>query len=318
MTKAELFRRGEDGIDEYLIDFEGTLHAELPISLEPDEALTLVLNYTPRPGGERPVGAALILDTNGAEGQVVVPIVVDDAGAPAIRVAPTVLRFGVVEPGAESTLEFTVTNLGREPLRLHEVGVNGSDEFTLAAAGGAPLTPERIADPDQDGEPGLGSLQSTVIGVRYAPQTHDRDHAEVLIQSNDRDHPEVEVEVEVALYGNAPDEPQMQVQVEPAHLSFGAAAVGGTVRRPLSIINRGATPVEIQAIELDDSSDPEMVPAFLFEGLSRMRKRQVVNCSSRKSEAARRANRPFGKFDSASLGTGGHPVRPDWAEVTAA
>ena len=247
-SEFELFRRGDDGNDEYLIDFEGTVHAALPITLGAEETLTFVLNYTPGSDDERPVDPALVLDTNLPEGEIVVPILFD-ADGPAIQVAPAILHFDAVEPGTEATLEATVTNVGHQPLHLQQIRLNGPDTFTLTAAHGEPLTPEHIDDPDQDGEEGLGRFQSMVIGVQYAPRSRNPEHAEVLITSDDPRRREVVI----ALHGNAP---HPQVQVAPDPLSFGAAGVGTTVHRPLSIISTGDAPLEIHAIELDDASDP--------------------------------------------------------------
>lgn len=154
------------------------------LSLGADEDAIVTVSFTPTT--YLPYTGTLSIVSNDLEtARIDLPLTGNGVPAPTpdISITPQVLDFGPLAPPGQSTLYFTIANVGDAPLHLGVVGQEGSGAFQL------------LTDPsDQEIAP---DGQLPVI-VAYQPSSEDGDNGTLTIASDDPD----EGSVVVQLLGN--------------------------------------------------------------------------------------------------------------------
>jgi len=150
-----------------------------------------------------------------------------------IEVFPDVLDFQQLSAGNALTMEVTVTSVGTDTLYLEEMFVEGPSSFSVDDS-----NVERILAP--------GSV--TVLPVTYEPMTDESAQGLLHILSNDRDTPDATVDL--LGIGLAP-----MIQLDPATWDFGDFEIGCEQEQPISILNVGSAPLELQEVVFAPTSD---------------------------------------------------------------
>ncbi|MCB9547074.1 MAG: choice-of-anchor D domain-containing protein [Myxococcales bacterium] len=211
-------------------------------------AITFVLEYSA--SDDTGAGGVIEFETNDPSNRnISIPIRGDEGGAE-INVAPRTIDFGRVGAGTEATETVRVSNIGSSVLLIEDIVVNGSPDFTVRV-NGVDLAQDAsiLADPDQDGQPGLSDDTSFELQVVYAPQVDGPDAGQIVIFSTDPQRPQETVEL--TANGASPC-----IRVQPETLEFPAALTGRTESRPVAIESCGGQPLEITAVYLRDDSSP--------------------------------------------------------------
>lgn len=232
---------------------------DYPISVPPGEVLKVMVTYTPL---DEVVDSGTIYfntnagtDNNPEKAQIELPIVVTE-GSPQISVTPARLDFDVVPAGEERTQQVTVTNLGTKVLRLTDLRIDGSQDFTPLINGRDPRRqPEVLIDPDEDGIPGISPFDpdvagsgSVVIDVNYAPAIAGPDSAFLVISSNDVNT--ITLPVELIANSRNPC-----LNVVPGALEFPGSLVSRADSRPVLMESCGGAPLEITEVRIEDDTD---------------------------------------------------------------
>jgi subtilisin family serine protease len=108
----------------------------------------------------------------------IVPVRLRAQGIPDILVSAASLQFDTLYVGESATASFRVTNQGTDQL---EVSISGSSDFTS-------LPPSVVVAP----------LQSTEVGIRYAPLLPGDRSTALLLSTNDPDMPLVSIPITAA------------------------------------------------------------------------------------------------------------------------
>jgi hypothetical protein len=210
-------------------------------TLEPEETLTLVLNY--HPSSDVAADGAVTFRTNDpANLDVTIPIN-SEQGAPQIYAEPKTLDFGRTPANAEKFLETVVSNLGQLPLNISTMNVAGNDFQAFIGDRNVTQDPAVLADPDGDGQPGLAPRSQFTLRVRYLTETEGPDSGEVQIVSDD---PQSQTYViNLVANGAAPC-----VQVTPNPLDLPGTPVGQRNTRPLAVSSCGGEPLTIKSMKI--------------------------------------------------------------------
>lgn len=114
-----------------------------------------------------------------------------EGARPALRVDAEAVDVGAVAVDQVVWESVELDNAGDAPLFIHQILVNGSQDFAVLIAG---LDPRRqpgvLDDPDRDGSPGLAPGAAFAIEVRYTPSAAGRDRAALSVFSSDPAQPE--------------------------------------------------------------------------------------------------------------------------------
>jgi hypothetical protein len=211
--------------------FANTSVLELPVALparDPPEVLTLVLSFRPMALGE--VAASLRLATD-APGQAEVVVAVRGTGvAPAVRIEPDAVDFGVVAADGRATRRVTIHNDGVRPLAMQPPDVpatSDGSEFSLFSPV-FPLTVEAGA--------------ATAVELAYAPADRRPDDVRVTWGTNDPLRPEASLH----LTGRAP-RPDILV----GDLLLNPVGAGATTQDgDVLIRNAGDDPLSVLRVDL--------------------------------------------------------------------
>ena len=240
------------------VDASGyNLDLNYPLKLKPEELLKLIVTYAPQDESFRGDGGAIYFETNVSDSEdpersrIDIPISVT-AGAPQISVAPNNLDFEIVSAGDEKTLDITVQNLGQSVLRISDITINGSQDFTPLINGRDPRRqPSILEDPDGDGFEGISPFDSEsntqgsfTMQVRYAPPIAGPDEAVLVITSNAAGQREFNVN----LVANA-NNPCLDVS--PPALEFLSSVVNRVDSRSVTIESCGAANLEISELYIE-------------------------------------------------------------------
>lgn len=242
-----------------------TVDLNYPLRIAPGDLMKVRVTYVPQ--DEILDSGAIYFETNVNDqdrperARIDLPIRVT-GGSAEINVTPVSLDFDVVPAGAERTLDITVTNTGQSVLRLNEIRIDGSQDFTPLIDGRDPRRqPELLEDPDRDGISGISPYTAEssnsgrlTIQVRYAPAVAGPDSANLVIGSNASGQDVVNI----PLIANSRNP---CLDVVPAALEFPASLVSRTDSQSILIESCGGAALEISEIYIDD--DVEGV--FLLE-----------------------------------------------------
>jgi len=142
------------------------------------------------------------------------------------------LDFGSVSVGESETLEASVTNVGDDTVAF-ELVAEGSEAFSVE--GGDELW---VFDPGQ----------AAYVALTYAPTSHG-EHSAVAraIATDPRVAP---AELDLAGRGRG-----AMIQLDPATWDFGDFEIGCEQEQPISILNVGSAPLELQEVVFAPTSD---------------------------------------------------------------
>ena len=236
-----------------------TADLSYPLRVPPGEAMRVRVTYSPL--DEVVDSGAIYFNTNVADpasperARIDLPIVVTD-GNPEITVSPSRLDFDVVPAGEESVLSLTVTNVGAKVLKITDIRIDGSQDFTPLINGRDPRRqPELLVDPDEDGLPGIspfdeegGGSGSVTIEVRYLPPVAGPDNAVLVISSNAYGLPELPVE----LLANSRNP---CLNVLPEAVEFPASLVSRTDSRDVLLESCGGATLEVSEIFIEGDAE---------------------------------------------------------------
>ena len=239
------FKTGRDEPANLLIDADDNVRTSLPMAIQPEQSIFLVLNYVARTEGT-PSGQVVLRTNDSDEGTVAIPITISE-GSPEIIVTPGSYDYGRVAAGQSAEHEFIVTNQGQLPLDIEEILLNGQQAFIPLVQDGDTLKDPRRIDRDilQTLQPG----EDMTVTVRYEPQIEGPAAAELSILSNDPRNGEVNVSL--TANGATPC-----LNVVPGALEFRTSLVTRTDSRPLTLESCGGASVTIGRLYLAEGSDP--------------------------------------------------------------
>lgn len=136
---------------------------------------------------------------------------------PIVDVQPLSLDFGAVTVNRDSTLKFTLSNIGSARLKIN--GLSVSDwQYSLGQY------PDYL-EPDQTAE----------VSVTFRPQSATLIQGSITINTDDPVHPQKQV----SLTGQGIPVQQALIQVNPTSLDFGYVPVGNSVTQTILIQNTG-------------------------------------------------------------------------------
>jgi hypothetical protein len=210
-------------------------------ALEPEDKLTFVLNYHPE--SDTAAGGNITFKTNDPNKQVVEIPISSEQGAPQIYAEPNTLDFGRTAANSEKILEAVVSNLGQLPLNIQSMNVAGNDFKAFIGDRDVTQDPAVLADPDNDGTPGLAPRGQFTLRVRYFTETEGPDSGEVQIASDDPQSPLYVINL--IANGAAPC-----INVTPNPLDLPATPIGSRNSRPLAVASCGGEALTIQSIEI--------------------------------------------------------------------
>jgi hypothetical protein len=239
------FKTERDGETALLVDRDNRARAQLPMVIQPEESVFLVLNYAAHTEGT-PEGVVVLRTNDVDEGEVRIPITISE-GSAEIIVSPGAYDYGRVAAGQSAEHDFVITNQGQLPLDVHQILLNGSQDFIPLVMDGDTLKDPRRIDREvlQQLEPGA----DMTVTVRYEPQVEGPDTAELSISSSDPRSPEVNVTL--TANGATPC-----LNVNPGALEFRTSLVNRTDSRPLTLESCGGASVKIGRLFLAEAGDP--------------------------------------------------------------
>lgn len=220
------------------------------LSIPAHEDITFVLNYQPKvEGSASGVFRFITNDPNHHDAEIEI---VSESGAPEIRVAPPSIDFGRVATGDEAPIQtVAVTNIGQLVLTIDGTTVSGNGFKALLGDQDLADHQDLLADPDQDGTPGLSPGKSFEIGVQFKNIIDGPATGVLSIASNDPRTSRVDVDLKAN--GASPC-----IRVTPAGedgLMFGAVPINGNLKKPFTIESCGGQPLRLDSIAMTADSD---------------------------------------------------------------
>ncbi|MBC8278652.1 MAG: choice-of-anchor D domain-containing protein, partial [FCB group bacterium] len=168
------------------------------------------------------------------------------AGTPGIEISAEELDFGFVPTGMTPSMEFLITSIGDADLTVSDIGLSG---FNLAFFVDSTITYPFSLSPGENRS----------VSVYYSPFQFGESFGTVHVHSDDPINPEVTVDL--SGYGIYPDQ---TVSVSTTYIDYGEvwiARLDGLTGEPLEIDNKGAVPLYLISVEIDD-------PAFYCTGFT--------------------------------------------------
>lgn len=201
-----------------------------------------------------------------------VPVTIDFDAAPppappptSVFVSPPRRTWEPVLVGTSWWHELTVGNVGTGPLAVRDVRVDGADADAWSVRIDE-LPPEdtatRLADPDEDGVPGLSPGARFTLRVFFAPAREGPHTATVRVETDDATRPVLEVPVDGLGAASPPCDP-----VEPP-LQRLAPTVAGTTRAA-EIVVRNCDVGVLNVLSVDSDDPAFAIPEWFRETLPR-------------------------------------------------
>ncbi len=234
---AQEFQKGEDGWPDGEIELASGETHELEIKYSPENE-TADEGYIAIDSNDPSIGGIFELELKSSR------------LAPEISPSPGQLSWDRLDPSTEDDdwngedKFLTIQNVGSAPLRISNIYVSGSDEFTISMP--SETDPARENDTDEWPE-ALAPEESFDIRVNFLPEDSLPESAELVFESND---PESR-EMVVPLNGNSG---AACLRVSPGEeVAFGQGSLGQTSQKTVTLENcsRNAE-LEIQGISITD------------------------------------------------------------------
>ena len=219
----------------------GLSAAQFPTAITAGASELILVSYTPA-DLTSDTGQIAIGSDDPDEPLVLVDLLGATSPVPDIDVVPTLLQFGMVQPGNMATLTSTVSNLGTSDLTLGTLALGGSLEFSISGdPSGAVLSPGG----------------STSLEVTYTPDNQGMATGIVDIPSDDPDEPVVHV----LLSGS--ELPIPDIDVLPLLVDFGQVDLGQTGSHTVQVSNLGGADLDVTGVTLSASPEFSVAAATL-------------------------------------------------------
>jgi cysteine-rich repeat protein len=211
------------------------------IRLEPGQGFDVRVSFTATMVGMR----SATWDVELCEGGCPVTVTLQAEGLNrAIDCQPETLDFGLVTPNSCQTRPITCTNRASNPATIVSwaLAAGGSPEITLASTSQPPVT--------------LTGTNTVSLDIRYCPIDIGRDTASAVVTVLHPNPAFTTHVINISGLGGGPD-----IQCE-TRVDLGAVAVGATVTRRTSCVNRGSVPLLITRAMLAQGAPPEISARF--------------------------------------------------------
>jgi len=206
--------------------------ATFPLTLNPDQSVTLQLQFNPTATGAASGQLTLTSDsTTGATTNIQLRGTGIAATTPQLTVSPNSLSFGNVTVNSSATLPLTLTSSGTAPVTISSAALSGTG-FTDSGAT-FPVT--------------LNPNQSVTLQVKFNPTTAGDASGQLTISSNSS----TGASMVVQLSGTGTTVTTVpQLLFSSTALSFGNVPVGSTATLSLTLTSSGTAPVTISSAVL--------------------------------------------------------------------
>lgn len=224
---------GGAGAGDYAVVASATISAS-GLSLAPGASVSFTVRFTPRAVGLRNANLPISLCEAGCDAALTL---LGEGLLDALACAPTLIDFGLVNPGACRPAAVACTNTSSHDAVVSGVGfASGSaPTFTVTSTGTAPWT-----------LPGAGVQQ---FQVDYCPNSNGRETGTLEIRVEHPDPVRRIQAIAVAGTGGGPD-----LACAPTTLDFGLTGVGQNRNRNLTCTNRGDAPLLVASAALSVGS----------------------------------------------------------------
>ena len=241
---------------EFLMGLDATGH-HFPntIVIARDHAVALKLRYVPDAEG---AGGQVSMITNADPRRLSIPVEGGVAQGDIIT-NPSTLDFNRVSVNEHQTLNVRLTNVGTSVAMISQVFLNGSDEFTVSLNGevvtGDPTLISSLADPDEDGLPGISPTNSADFSVTYAPTSIRSRPGELVFALKDAIQDRITVNLMASGVSPCinlifPD----SASSDPTRLDFRPTLTGTTALSEVIIESCGERALEVSQIAFEGSS----------------------------------------------------------------
>jgi len=222
------------------IDSNGRSLFQYPVTVEPGEAMQLVVQYR---GREAPVPTGALTVEGDFEGSPLVLPIEAVASAGTIAVSEQRVDLGRVPAETTAARTLTVSNVGASTLTLLRVRIENGLHFAVRLGEANPVEDaEALVDPDGDGSPGLAPEASIEFEVSYTPREEGPASADLFLESDDPATPVLRIPM-VANNATA------CLMVTPESLEW-EGAVGENSRGVVEVANCGETELVVDEIKL--------------------------------------------------------------------
>lgn len=153
------------------------------------------------------------------------------------------IEFGGITVPYDSIQSFQIINAGNADLEIESIVLENNEDAIYK------ITPNVAVVPKDE---------SLTIDVLFEPATYLRYNRDLLITSNDDERPVVRIPVT----GEGVDGPVPSISLTPQAIDFGEVLQGETETQFFTLKNVGTGLLEITGVELDGSSDFEVVTGF--------------------------------------------------------
>ncbi|MBK6684692.1 MAG: choice-of-anchor D domain-containing protein [Deltaproteobacteria bacterium] len=242
---------GGAGAADYTIVASATISAS-GLTLGPGELVTLTVRFTPRAIGIRSASFPISLCAAGCDTNLNLS---GEGLLDALSCAPSLIDFGLVNPGACGTAPVACTNTSGHNATISGVGfASGSaPTFSVTSTGTAPWV--------------VAAAATQQFQVDYCPSSNGRQTGTLEIQVVHPDPVRRVQSIAVAGTGGGGD-----IRCSPSTLDFGIAGVGQNRTRNLTCTNQGDAPLAINNAQLEAGSSgtfsvsPASLPATVPPG----------------------------------------------------
>ena len=205
----------------------------LPVTLQPQQQLTLTLTYQPTAEGSD--SGTLTVASNDSSGPATVSLGGSGttAASPQLTVNPTAVDFGSVPLNTPGNKTVTLTSSGTAAVTITAANVTGSS-FSVSGAS-FPLT--------------LNPNQTATLQVQFDPSAAGTASGQLSITSDATGGTAM-----IPLSGTGAVTTSAQLTVSTNSLSFGNVAVNSSATLPVTLTSSGTAPVTISAAALSGAS----------------------------------------------------------------
>ena len=224
------------------------------IAIARGHAVAFRLRYVPDAEG---AGGVVNMVTNADPRELSIPIEGGIAQGDII-VNPNTLDFNRVNVNDSQTLNVRVMNVGTSVAMISQVILNGSDEFTVSLRGedvtGDPTLVSALADPDEDGRPGISPTNSVDFAVTYTPTSERSRPGELIFALKDAVQERITVNLTASGVSPCinlifPD----SASSDPTRLDFRPTLTGVTASSEVIVESCGAQALEVTQIAYEGS-----------------------------------------------------------------
>ena len=197
----------------------------LPVTLTAGQSTSFSVKFSPTAAGA--ASGSISVTSNGSNPSLSIPLSGTGVTQGTLTASPTILAFGNVQDGSNTTLSETLTNTGGSSLTISAASAGGTG-FSLSGLT-LPLT--------------LVAGQSTSFSVKFAPTSAGAASGSISITSNGSNS---SLSIPLSGTGVAPG----TLTATPTSLAFGSVQVGNRTNLSETLTNTGGPTVTISAANL--------------------------------------------------------------------